>query len=58
MEAEKHHYLRLPSGNALLRGGDAAAWSDQIEGLDRHFAALDAWDDAVTTLHRRCWGAS
>ena len=24
-----------------------------IEGLDTDFAALDAWDDAVTTLHLR-----
>ena len=49
----EHHYLRLSRGNALLRGGDAAGAVDQIEGLDADFAALDAWDDAVTTLHLR-----
>ena len=49
----EHHYLRLSRGNALLRGGDPTGAVRQVEGLDADFAALDAWDDAVTTMHLR-----
>ncbi len=47
------HYLRLARGNTLLRGGDAAAGLRLVDGLEREFAALDAYDDAVTALHLR-----
>jgi len=49
----ERHYLRLTRANTMLRGGDPAAGLGLVDGLEQEFAALDAWDDAVTALHLR-----